>query len=49
MRWSIPSPSGSGPWQVMMIPFSPRPSATAAYSAGVPTACLQSGVCEWDS
>ena len=44
-----PSPSGSGPWQGMMIPLSPRCSATDAYSAGSPTACLQSGVCEWDS
>src|ERR1041385_8169914 len=49
MRTLAAHPLGTGLWQVETIPFSPRCSATAAYSSGSPTACLHNGVCMCES
>ena len=49
MRTLALMPSGSGQWQVKMMPFNPRAAATDVYSTGSPTACLHRGVWQWDS
>ena len=49
MRTPAEKPAGKGQWQVNVMPLKPRARATAAYSSGMPKACLHNVVWQWDS